>query len=69
MRIEGSDLTLRRWIKREEEAVEGVFVIAGIQTRMFRRKDLLATRERWSEKQTSGLVQIQTTEHEKRRQP
>ncbi|WP_152641712.1 hypothetical protein [Microbacterium hydrocarbonoxydans] len=60
VRIAGSDSTLRRWIKREEIEVAGTFVIAGIRTRMFRRNELLATRERLSEKQMSGLVQNQT---------
>ncbi|GAT73574.1 hypothetical protein MHM582_2068 [Microbacterium sp. HM58-2] len=63
-RIAGSDSTLRRWVKREEVAVAGTFVIAGIRTRMFRREELLATRKRLGEKQTRGLVQNQTTNHE-----
>lgn len=63
VRIAGSDSTLRRWIKRDEVAVAGTFVIAGIRTRMFRREELLATRGRLSEKRSAGLVQNQTTEH------
>lgn len=56
--IAGSDSTLRRWIKREEVAVAGTFVIAGIRTRMFRREELLATRERLAQKRTGSLTQF-----------
>ncbi|PRB09236.1 hypothetical protein CQ047_11180 [Microbacterium sp. MYb72] len=64
VRIAGSDSTLRRWIKREEIDVAGTFVIAGIPVRQFRREELIATRERLSEKKAAGLVQNQTTEHD-----
>ncbi|WEK60523.1 MAG: hypothetical protein P0Y60_14575 [Candidatus Microbacterium colombiense] len=56
-KLAGSDSTLRRWIKKGEIQVAGVFVIAGVQVRQFRAKDLIATRERLAEKRNAVLVQ------------
>lgn len=56
-RIAGSDSTLRRWIRKEDVAVAGVFVIAGVRVRQFRARDLIATRDRLAVKKTVGLAQ------------
>lgn len=52
--LAGSASTLRRWIKSGDVVPEGEIWIAGIRTRLFRRAQILAVREKMSDRQQSA---------------
>lgn len=58
--LAGSPSTLRRWIKSEEITPVGTIWIAGIRTRLFRRSEVIATRDRMRGQQQAGQYKPQT---------
>lgn len=52
--LAGSPSTLRRWVKNGDVQVVGEIYIAGIRTRLFRRVELTACRERMEARMRSG---------------
>lgn len=48
--IAGSERTLRRWVKKNLLAHEGTVVIAGVRTRMYRRRDVERVKAEQQEK-------------------
>lgn len=56
--VAGSPSTLRRWIKNGSVAVVGEAYIAGRLTRLFRRAELLACRERMRDQMWAGRPKI-----------
>jgi hypothetical protein len=52
--IAGSASTLRRWIKDGDVTPVGEVYIAGVRTRLFRRAELVACRERMQDRMNTG---------------
>ena len=65
-RIAGSESTLRRWVKAGEVLPVGTVYIAGVRTTLFRRDDVVETRDRMGVLRTMSRYRAALDEGEDR---